>query len=279
MTPGHIVTTPADGPRWDRHHSGLIVPRATTTPDPKRLVGLDLFAGAGGFSLGMKQAGFDVAGAVENDVHAALTYLTNLARYGECTIHFENDERKGAFARALDKENDRRSADGALFQPLTMGSGYIANHPELPGCRHFWLWDVRNLDGAQILEALELDPGELDVVFGGPPCQGFSYAGRRDVLDPRNEAVFEFVRLVLETAPRTMAMENVEGISNMVTREGIPVIDAIADALTKGGWQRRNAMRTMLANLDVTVTVTKAPSSRDEAAANEARDANQLGLF
>ena len=270
---------PLPGTRWERHRCGLVVPEGTAPAPPKPLVGLDLFAGAGGFSLGMKNAGFQVAGAVEHDVHAALTYLTNLARYSECTIHFETGARRDAMERALDEENERRSADGALLQPLTMGSGHIAHHPQLPSCRHFWLWDARNLDGAQILEALELRPGELDVVFGGPPCQGFSVGGKRDVLDPRNELVFEFIRLVLETEPRTMAMENVSGIGNMVTRDGLPVVDAIADALAEGGWQRRKAMRRMLEHLDVTVAVTGAPSSRETAAANERPDNPQLGLF
>ena len=269
--------TPLPARGWERHRCGLVVPEGTGPAPPDQPVGVDLFAGAGGFSLGMKNAGFHVAGAVEHDVHAALTYLTNLARYGECTIHFETQARRDAMERALDQENERRSAEGAIFRPLTMGSGHIAHHPRLPSCRHFWLWDARNLDGAQILEALELRPGELDVVFGGPPCQGFSVAGKRDVRDPRNELVFEFIRLVLETEPRTMAMENVSGIGNMVTRDGLPVIDAIADALAKGGWQRRKAMRRMLESLDVTVAVTGAPSSRETAA--EPPDSQQLGLF
>jgi hypothetical protein len=56
-----------------------------------------------------------------------------------------------------------------------------------PGCEHFWVADVRNLTGAHILAELGLERGEVDVVVGGPPCQGFSKANKnRSVMDPRN---------------------------------------------------------------------------------------------
>ncbi len=52
----------------------------------------------------------------------------------------------------------------------------------------------------------------IDVVFGGPPCQGFSLCGHRDEDDPRNELLFEFVRLVREIQPRYFVLENVDGL-------------------------------------------------------------------
>lgn len=229
--------------------SGLLVPEHARRPEPLPTA-LDLFAGAGGMSLGFHQAGIDVVGAVEIDVWAAMTYLTNLARYGQCTIHFENEKRKSAFSRALDEESERMTkkaaAQAVTLHPL-MGSGYIAHHPDLRGCRHFWLWDARTLRGAQILEALAIDKGEIDCVAGGPPCQGFSTAGKRDVMDPRNSLVFEFARLVLEIGPKSFCMENVPGMLSMRTPDGIPVADAFASILHEGGWSHYEAVKRMLA--------------------------------
>jgi DNA (cytosine-5)-methyltransferase 1 len=54
--------------------------------------------------------------------------------------------------------------------------------------------------------------GEIDVVFGGPPCQGFSTMGKRLVDDKRNQLVFHFFRLVRELRPRYFVMENVPGM-------------------------------------------------------------------
>lgn len=54
--------------------------------------------------------------------------------------------------------------------------------------------------------------GELDCVFGGPSCQGFSLIGHRDPNDPRNRLIFEFARLVRELRPRYFVLENVPGL-------------------------------------------------------------------
>lgn len=123
---------------------------------------------------------------------------------------------------------------------------YHATTPH-PGaaCEHFYLGDVRALTGARVLE--DLGGREVGVVFGGPPCQGFSIAnGQRDVHDPRNSLVFEFARLVLEIRPKAMVMENVPGIVNMVTPEGIPVIDALARVLEDGEFGTYDALRKSL---------------------------------
>lgn len=55
--------------------------------------------------------------------------------------------------------------------------------------------------------------GDLDVVFGGPPCQGFSFIGKRLIDDKRNQLVFHFLRLVSELRPRYFVMENVPGMA------------------------------------------------------------------
>lgn len=55
--------------------------------------------------------------------------------------------------------------------------------------------------------------GSADVVIGGPPCQGFSVAGRMDPNDPRSRQVWEFFRVVEELAPKAFVMENVKALA------------------------------------------------------------------
>ncbi|MDJ1171534.1 DNA cytosine methyltransferase [Roseofilum sp. BLCC_M154] len=58
-----------------------------------------------------------------------------------------------------------------------------------------------------------LQPGEVDLVTGGPPCQPFSTAGKRgSVLDPRGSLFMDFIRIVKEVQPRFFLMENVKGL-------------------------------------------------------------------
>jgi DNA (cytosine-5)-methyltransferase 1 len=128
--------------------------------NPNRPVAVELFAGAGGLSLGFEQAGFDLAAAVEIDpVH--------------CAIH-------------------------ELNFPQT--KVICAN--------------IANLTGDDIRRAAHLEGVQIDTVFGGPPCQGFSLIGQRVLDDPRNELVFHFLRIVTELRPRTFVLENVPGMAS-----------------------------------------------------------------
>ncbi len=124
-----------------------------------RPIGVDLFAGAGGMTLGFEQAGFDVLAAVEIDpIH--------------CAIH----EFNFPFYSVL--------------------------------CQ-----DVINTTGKDIKQRSVIGEREIDVVFGGPPCQGFSLIGKRLLDDPRNSLVFHFIRLVLELKPKFFVLENVKGMA------------------------------------------------------------------
>jgi DNA (cytosine-5)-methyltransferase 1 len=251
------------GEDWEPAAAGLLVPPGRRPGLP---IGVDLFAGAGGFSCGFHQAGWHVAAAVESDPHAALTYLANLARPG-VRIHFLGEQSEEGFLRALRRQWGLRGHRGAqprelseedlerlareLRDPSTLttfaGSGWIASRPaQMPGCEHFYLGDVRKLSGERLLADLGLERGELDCVFGGPPCQGYSVSGKREVMDPRNSLVFEFTRLVRELNPKTFAMENVPGMVSMVTEDGIPVIDALALDLERGGYGTLGALKNML---------------------------------
>lgn len=75
------------------------------------------------------------------------------------------------------------------------------------------LGDVRRIGGA-VLGAARPDRGsDVAVLAGGPPCQGFSGAGKRNARDPLNRLVAEFARIVLEVMPRSFVLENVPGIT------------------------------------------------------------------
>jgi DNA (cytosine-5)-methyltransferase 1 len=233
---------------WAERPSGLVVPETYARPWP---IGVDLFAGCGGFSLGMHQGGFHVVAAVEMDFAAAITYIVNLARPG-VRIHFDTPEREQAFADYLEDhmgllDGPKAKKKARVVEPTVAGSGWISGQPDSEaGCEHFWIADARTLTGEAILSVLGLKKGDVDCVFGGPPCQGFSYIGKRDQTDPRNSLVFEFVRLVLEIRPKTMCMENVPGLLTMTTPEGFLVVDVICQTLEKGGFGTYDALRRAL---------------------------------
>lgn len=72
--------------------------------------------------------------------------------------------------------------------------------------------DVTDLAVDQALELTGLQPGELTVFDGSPPCQGFSPTGRRDLADPRSRLFEQYVRLVEGLQPQAVVMENVSGM-------------------------------------------------------------------
>lgn len=124
-----------------------------------RPIGIDLFAGAGGMSLGFEQAGFDVVAAVEIDpVHCA----THKFNFPHCAV--------------------------------------------LPK-------SVVGLTGAEIRIAAGIGARQVDAVFGGAPCQGFSMIGQRALDDPRNALVRDFLRIVAELDASYFVFENVKGLT------------------------------------------------------------------
>ncbi len=75
--------------------------------------------------------------------------------------------------------------------------------------------DINKVTAAEICAWSKLEPGEIDCVFGGPPCQSFSLAGKREGLnDERGLLVFRFIDLVRELRPKAFIMENVKGMVN-----------------------------------------------------------------
>jgi DNA (cytosine-5)-methyltransferase 1 len=85
---------------------------------------------------------------------------------------------------------------------------FKANFPDVP----VWHGDIAKLSVEECLRITGLKPGELDVLDGSPPCQGFSTAGKRKMDDGRNQLFREYVRLLRGLQPKVLIMENVSGM-------------------------------------------------------------------
>jgi len=88
---------------------------------------------------------------------------------------------------------------------------YLLNHPEA-----ILFADVRNIESADLLNKLQIKRGELDLLAGCPPCQGFSSMRTKNrsepVEDERNELIFDFMRIAEILLPKTIMVENVPGL-------------------------------------------------------------------
>lgn len=89
---------------------------------------------------------------------------------------------------------------------------YKLNHPEVSVIER----DIRTLGADDLMSMLKIQVGEIDLIAGCPPCQGFSKIGRNNKAinsrDERNELIDDFARLVFALQPKTVMMENVPGL-------------------------------------------------------------------
>jgi DNA (cytosine-5)-methyltransferase 1 len=91
--------------------------------------------------------------------------------------------------------------------------------------------DIAQLEPAELMAAVGLKPGELDLLVGGPPCQSFSTAGRRGtVQDHRGTLLWQYLRFVEALRPKFFLMENVRGLLSAALRHR-----PIAERPEKGG--------------------------------------------
>lgn len=100
---------------------------------------------------------------------------------------------------------------------------YSSNHEHLSLCKDLQVFNPSELDG--ILNK------PIHIITGGPPCQGFSIAGKRDKNDPRNSLFMEFCKYLDYFKPKAFIMENVMGILSMKTNNSEKVIDIIINKL------------------------------------------------
>jgi DNA (cytosine-5)-methyltransferase 1 len=91
---------------------------------------------------------------------------------------------------------------------------------------------VSTVTGAQLRANSRLANQDIDVVFGGPPCQGFSIIGKRQQQDPRNQLVRQFSRVVGELRPKYFVMENVAGLA--FQRSHALLMQIVADFAAQG---------------------------------------------
>jgi len=95
--------------------------------------------------------------------------------------------------------------------------------------------DIRGIDSEKVMNLI--DGAVVDVIVGGPPCQGFSVAGERDPNDPRNSLFREFVRIVKNVGPKWFVMENVTGLLVSKTTSGEDVSTIITGEFTRIGYE------------------------------------------
>lgn len=97
-----------------------------------------------------------------------------------------------------------------------------------------WCTNLSTVTPIQLLEKARLNHENIDLIIGGPPCQGFSSAGARDWDDPRNTLLKNFVDIITTLQPTWFIMENVEGL--LTANSGNFLIEAITRFLETGYW-------------------------------------------
>ncbi len=108
---------------------------------------------------------------------------------------------------------------------------FQANHPAVRAEAK----PIEQIDVAALRRELKLQPGELDVLVGGPPCQGFSInAPGRFLADPRNSLFRHYIRFLDEFMPKTLLMENVPGMLSL--GDGV-IFEQIVASLERHGYK------------------------------------------
>ena len=167
------------------------IPKNTNTHVPPLPSFVDVFAGCGGLSLGLKRAGWKGLFAIEKDAFAFETLSENFP------------------------------LDGG---PLSY---------DWPENIEKQAWDIHDLLSKRG-EALAGLAGKVGLLAGGPPCQGFSHAGRRQSDDPRNQLFEAYLELVRILRPRLVLVENVRGFKSDFKASGHRTVKNFAAALELG---------------------------------------------
>src|SRR5882724_2702692 len=140
---------------------------------------IDLFCGAGGISLGLQAAGFEILCAADSWDVAVGTYRKNFGHPAACV-------------------------------------------------------DLSKCSARELMERAGLPLREVDLIVGGPPCQGFSVQRIGPDDDHRNNLVLHFARLLLELSPRLFLMENVPGLGG---KRGHRLLEVFMDTVSSAGYE------------------------------------------
>ncbi|MFX0100111.1 MAG: DNA cytosine methyltransferase [Candidatus Hodarchaeota archaeon] len=121
--------------------------------------------------------------------------------------------------------------------------GHVELDPTLCEIYHANFPESRNL-GNNVKDVLEANVltwkkeiGDIDVLIGGPPCQGFSLAGKRNRYDPRNELFLDFVRIASILQPKIILMENVRLLTSMKTADNKIFPEIISEEFEAAGYE------------------------------------------
>lgn len=185
---------------------------------------IDLFCGCGGLSLGLESAGFNLIFANELSPMAAETYAYNLIEGTRNNPSPENSPHGIPYFRFINNSvNSLESKDWR--NPKNRSGKYTSDFnsffngitPESP---KLLVGDV-----SQLRKKIEkkkpswLGCNKVDLLAGGPPCQSFSLAGKREKDNPRNKLFIEFVKIAKLTKPKIVLLENVLGITAPFTNK------------------------------------------------------------
>ncbi len=96
------------------------------------------------------------------------------------------------------------------------------------------LGDITKISKKDIIQ--KIGNKRIDILVGGPPCQGFSMAGKRNPKDPRNSLIKHYLRLAAEIKPKIFIIENVSGLLSMRTSKGGRIVDIIRKMAEKSGY-------------------------------------------
>ena len=172
---------------------------------------ISLFSGCGGGDVGSARAGFEIRVMLEWDKDCCKTLRCNFTEEGLRSSHTIFNGSVIKKARKMWPNWYRKP------EPIIMEV------------------DITKTKTKEILKAARLEIGECDMIYGGPPCQGFSTArGKRSLSDPRNKLVKEFIRVIREAKPKSFWMENVPG---MISIDKGKTIREITSAMASAGYR------------------------------------------
>jgi DNA (cytosine-5)-methyltransferase 1 len=168
---------------------------------------LSLFAGAGGLDIGLELAGFTTKVINELEPHACESLRQNKALSSMTSTDFQawftTQMEQRCYKNISIAERDQMEK---ILRKALGKNHFLQDAEIIEG-------DIRGVPSSQFLEKAGVGVGELTLVAGGPPCQPFSRAGKRETVETDDGKLFlEFVRVVNDTRPRWFMFENVKGL-------------------------------------------------------------------